>query len=256
MTANVALTGTDAPRFILSSTTASDSADITRADATISVSGFSGAYDGDAHGATGTATGVDNEDLSSLFDFGASFTNVPGGTASWTFNAGYTNNNYNTASGTANIVINRVTPVVTATGGTFDYDTFAHTGTCSVTGVGGADLGPLAATHTPTDPPVNAGSYTVHCDYAQSTNYNAASDTDALTINRVTPVVTATGGTFDYDTFAHTGTCSVTGVGGADLGPLAATHTPTDPPVNAGSYTVHCDYAQRPTTTPRRTPTP
>ena len=84
----------------------------------------------------------------------------------------------------------------------------------------------------------------MHCDYAQSTNYNAASDTDALTINRVTPVVTATGGTFDYDTFAHTGTCSVTGVGGADLGPLAATHTPTDPPVNAGSYTVHCDYAQ------------
>ena len=37
--------------------------------------------------------------MSSLLNFGAVFTNVPGGTAHWTFNAGSTNGNYNEASG-------------------------------------------------------------------------------------------------------------------------------------------------------------
>src|SRR5918999_2471855 len=53
---------------------------IERADAAIEVSGFSGTYDGVAHGATGAATGVNNENLSGL-NLGAAFTNVPGGTA-------------------------------------------------------------------------------------------------------------------------------------------------------------------------------
>ena len=55
------------------------------------VSGFSGVYDGNAHGATGTATGVKGEPLTSLLNLGSDFTNVPGGTATWTF-AGDTGN--------------------------------------------------------------------------------------------------------------------------------------------------------------------
>ena len=58
---------------------------IDQADATINVNGFQGVYDGDPHGATGTATGVNGEDLSSLLNLGDDFTNVPGGTANWTF---------------------------------------------------------------------------------------------------------------------------------------------------------------------------
>jgi hypothetical protein len=158
--------------------------------------------------------------------------------------------NYNAKSNTAALTINKVDPTVTATGGTFNYDTNAHPGSCSVTGVGGINLGPLSPTYTP-DPapasaPTNAGLYTVHCDYPASENYNAKSNTAALTINKVDPTVTATGGTFNYDTNAHPGSCSVTGVGGINLGPLSPTYTP-DPspaaaPTNAGLYTVHCDY--------------
>jgi hypothetical protein len=75
---------------------------IAKANATILVAGFTGVYDGQAHGATGSATGVLGEDLGSLLNLGASFTNVPGGTANWSF-AG--NIDYNAASGSASIVI-------------------------------------------------------------------------------------------------------------------------------------------------------
>ncbi len=60
---------------------------INKADAVITVDGYTVVYDGDAHGATGTATGVNGEDLGSLLNLGASFTNVPGGTVDWTFAA-------------------------------------------------------------------------------------------------------------------------------------------------------------------------
>ena len=59
-----------------------------------------------AHGATGTATGVGGEALSGLVS-GDSFTNVPGGTATWTFTD--TTGNYNNASGSVAIVITRRT---------------------------------------------------------------------------------------------------------------------------------------------------
>ena len=69
---------------------------IGKGTATISVTGFSGPYDGAAHGATGSATGVNGENLNALLNLGASFTNVPGGNANWTF-AG--NLNYAPAAG-------------------------------------------------------------------------------------------------------------------------------------------------------------
>lgn len=82
--------------------TDSENFTIDKANATINVTGYTGFYDGAAHGATGTATGVLGEDLTSLLDLGAPFTNVPGGTANWSF-AG--NSNYNSATGSVSIVI-------------------------------------------------------------------------------------------------------------------------------------------------------
>jgi hypothetical protein len=76
---------------------------VDKADPDISVTGFTGLYDGNAHGATGTATGVNGEDLSGDLDLGASFTDAPGGTASWTFTD--TTGNYNDASGSVEIKI-------------------------------------------------------------------------------------------------------------------------------------------------------
>jgi hypothetical protein len=77
---------------------------INKADATCSVSGYTGVYDGNAHGATGSCTGVDGNAASGL-DLGSSFTAVPGGTAHWVFS----NGNYLDESGDVAIVINKWT---------------------------------------------------------------------------------------------------------------------------------------------------
>ncbi len=74
----------------------------------ITTNGYTGVYDGAAHGATGTAVGVETSpiDLNSLLHLGTNFTNVPGGTADWTFDG---NGNYNSTSGTVAITIGQVT---------------------------------------------------------------------------------------------------------------------------------------------------
>ncbi len=64
-------------------------------------------------------TGVNGEALSGL-NLGASFTNVPGGTANWTFTDA--TGNYNNASGTAAIVISKADATVTVNGYTGVYD--------------------------------------------------------------------------------------------------------------------------------------
>ncbi len=84
---------------------------INKADATCTVSGWTGIYDGNPHGATGTCTGVVGETLSGL-NLGATFTNVPGGTAYWTFTD--ETGNYNDQSGSVAIVINARPITVTA----------------------------------------------------------------------------------------------------------------------------------------------
>src|SRR5205823_2948448 len=92
---------------------------ITQATATIDVQGFTGVYDGHAHGASGSAKGVSGEDLSGLINFGASFTDVPGGTAHWTF-AG--NTNYAPSAGDALIHIAQAAAAVAVNGYTGVYD--------------------------------------------------------------------------------------------------------------------------------------
>src|SRR5262249_25525555 len=85
---------------------------VSKATANITVNGYTGAYDGNAHGATGSATGVFGEDLTGLLNLGASFTNAPGGTAHWTF-AENGNANYASANGNATIAIAKATPAIT-----------------------------------------------------------------------------------------------------------------------------------------------
>ncbi len=77
--------------------------EVAKADATIDVTGYTGVYDGAPHGATGTATGVFDEDLSGDLDLGATFTSIPGGTADWTFTD--STGNYNNDSGSVGIVL-------------------------------------------------------------------------------------------------------------------------------------------------------
>ena len=54
---------------------------INKANATVEVNGYTGDVRRRAHGATGTATGVGGVTRWRGLNLGASFTNVPGGTA-------------------------------------------------------------------------------------------------------------------------------------------------------------------------------
>jgi MBG domain len=132
---------------------------IDKADATIDVKGYTGVYDGNEHGATGTATGVNNENLSSLLDLGAKYTNVPGGPANWSF-AG--NGNYNSKSGTANIVITKADATVQLSGlGPYIYDGTAKAATATTNPSGLSVQITYSQGSNPVTNPTNVGSYEV-----------------------------------------------------------------------------------------------
>src|SRR5204863_5304482 len=77
--------------------------------------------------------GVGSVDLSGSLNLRTTFTNVPGGTANWTFTGG---TNYTDQSGIAAIVINKATAMVVVTPYTVTYDGLSHSAAVtSITGV-------------------------------------------------------------------------------------------------------------------------
>jgi hypothetical protein len=106
---------------------------ISKAHADVNVTGHTLTYDGNAHGATGTATGVGDIDLSSSLSLGATFTDVPGGTAHWEFDGG---TNYEDQEGDVQIVIEpaTVTGAFTADNKVYDGNATATILTRSITG--------------------------------------------------------------------------------------------------------------------------
>lgn len=125
------------------------------------------------------ATGVGGADLSSGVNLGASFTNVPGGTAHCSFTGG---TNYNDKSGDVAIVINKANATITVTGYDVKYDRTAHTATGSATGGLGESLSGLDLTGTTH---INAGIYSGTWKFTDATgNYNdvaATPITDKIT---------------------------------------------------------------------------
>jgi hypothetical protein len=196
-----------------------DTLTIGKANAAIVVNGFTGKYDGAAHGATGTATGVGGENLFALLNLSGSFTSVPGGTAPWTF-AGDTN--YNQASGSAAIVINKGDAIVALSNLTQTYTGSPLTPAVSTTPAGLAFS--LAGA-----PVTNAGSYPVA---ATVTDQNYAGSTVAtFVVNKASATVELTDLTQAYT--------------GSPLMPIATTTPPGlaiiwtgAPATNAGSYAV------------------
>ena len=94
-------------------------------------------YDGTAHTATGTATGVGSPtpvDLSGLLNLGGTTLTNAGdyATDAWTF-AG--NGNYNDQSGTGHDVIGKANAMIDVTPYNVTYDGAAHTATGTATGV-------------------------------------------------------------------------------------------------------------------------
>jgi hypothetical protein len=153
-------------------------------NAVINVAGFTGGYDGAAHGATGTATGVNGEDLGALLNLGDTFINAPGGIANWSF-AG--NDQYNAASGSVAIAITRVDATVSVTGFSGVYDGAPHGATGTATGVLGENLSSLLNLGASfTNVPGGLAAWT----FGGDTNYNATSGSAAIEISKATPVLT------------------------------------------------------------------
>jgi hypothetical protein len=182
---------------------------ISKAAATINVLGYTGVYDGQPHGATGTATGVNSEDLGSLLHLGGSFTNGPGGTANWIFDG---NTNYNSASSNVEIVINKINASCTVTpySGTYDGNAHGVTGTC--TGLGGVTLDGLIITGTFTDAPGG----TAHWTFSNANYNDQSSDTD-IVIAKADAICLFAGFSGIYNGNAHGASGTCTGVLGEDL---------------------------------------
>ena len=180
--------------------------------ATIAVSGYTGTYDGAPHGATGTATGVNGEDLTHLLHLGDLFTDAPGGTATWTFSG---DTNHNAATGTAAITINPADATIAVSGYTGTYDGAAHGATGTAAGVNGEDLTSLLDLGASFTNVVSDGTAT--WTFSGDTNYNAATGTAAITINPADATIAVSGFTGTYDGAAHGATGTARGVNAEDL---------------------------------------
>jgi hypothetical protein len=153
--------------------------------------------------------------------------------------------NYASSVSTLSLLVGQATPLVTVTGGPFVYDANPHPAIAAATGIGGVAVdGVLAITYSPggTVPPVNAGAYVVTAAFTSADpNYGPALGTGTLTINRATPSVIVTGGTFAYDGTPHSASALATGVGGAAVaGTFVLNYTPggLSAPVGVGTYGV------------------
>ena len=202
-----------------------------KADATVSVNGYSGTYDAQPHGATGTATGVGGANLNSQLDLGATFTNFPGGTANWTFNGG---NNYVTESGSVEIEISKADALVSVTGYSGTYDAAAHGASGTATGVGGVNLFAqlnLGASFT------DAPGGTANWSFNGGTNYLDESGSVQIVINKADANVSVSGFTGTYDGNAHGATGTATGIGGVALPGLNLGDSFTNVPGGTANWT-------------------
>jgi uncharacterized repeat protein (TIGR01451 family) len=225
---------------------ASDTLIIAKANANVSVTGFTGTYDGSSHGATGTATGAQGEDLASLFDFGSSYKNVPGGTAHWTFNSGNTNANYNSQSGDAEITISKATPSITWNNpANIVYGTALGAAQLNATAntPGAFVYTPAAGTILPSG---NGQNLHVGFTPTDSTNYNAASADVSINVLSATLSVSMiadrnpapVGLNFNYKaTITNTGNASSTNTVLTNVLPTQVTFT------SASSTQGTCTYA-------------
>lgn len=249
LTLSATFTPTDTANYLPS--TASVVLQVLPATPTITVNTGTFTYDKQTHQATASATGVRGDTFPYTVTYnGSSALPVDAGDYTVVVSVDATQN-YNAASVTAStpLTIRKATP--TATVGTLQsyyvYDRTAHAAIASATGVGGDALTPVTITYNgDTEPPVNAGTYTLLASYAGSQNYEAASASGVLTIRKATVSLSASiAGLPAYDGTPHTiASASATGVGGEVLTPVTVTYNgDTAPPVNAGDYTVVVSYA-------------
>jgi YDG domain/Bacterial Ig-like domain (group 3) len=224
------LSGADKENYSLASVNTT-TANITKANAVIALAGYVGTYDGTAHQATGTATGVLGESLSGLDLSVTAHTNAGVYIDTVTFTD--VTGNYKDTLKNVKSTINKANAVISLTGYVGTYDGFAHQATGTATGVLGEDLSAgldLSVTaHT------NAGVYIDTVVFTDVTgNYKDTLKNVKSTIHQANAVITLTGYDVLFDGLAHTATGTATGVLGEDLSAgldlSSTTHT------NVGTY--------------------
>src|SRR5206468_1803832 len=191
---------------------------IGKATAVITVTPYHVTYDGLAHTATGTATGVGGVNLSAGLNLsGTTHTNAGAYNGDiWTFTD--PSGNYNNASGTVNDSISKANAVsIVVTPYSVTYDGLPHTATGTATGAAGenlsAGLNLSGTTHT------TAGNYNgdVWTFTDPAGNYNNASGTVDVSISKANATISVTPYSVSYDGLAHTATGTATGAAGANL---------------------------------------
>ena len=185
---------------------------IGKADATCTVNGYTGTYDAASHGAAGSCTGIASEGTLAGLTLGASYTNVPGGNANWTFASG----NYNSQGDAVAIVIGKADATCTVNGYTGTYDAASHGATGS-TGV--ASEGTLAGLTLGASYANVPGGNANWAFTSASGNYNSQGDAVAIVIGKADAICTVNGYTGTYDAASHGATGSCTGI--ASEGTLA-----------------------------------
>ncbi len=198
------------------------------------MTGYSVTYDALSHTATGTAKGVGDVNLGGLNLSGTTHTNAGTTLDTWTFTDA--TGNYNDTSGNVTDTIGKANAVVTLSNYSGTYDAQSHTGSVTITGVGGVPLAQSSDTET------NAGHYATTASISGQQNYNDASGTATIDIAKAasTTVVTINGGPFSYIGTAITpAAVSVTGVGGLSLTPTVSYANN----INAGTATASYSYA-------------
>ena len=168
-----------------SGSSATKSFAILPADATCTVIGYAGVYDGAAHGAEGSCTGLNDEDLRSGLSLGDAFIDVPGGTARWNFAFA----NYRAQSGTADIAIGPAASSITLICSDTVYDgTAKETCSATVTGGGGLDESVPVTYQKNTA----AGEATASADYAGDRNHTSSTASTTFRIAKAPTTTTIT----------------------------------------------------------------
>jgi hypothetical protein len=239
---------------------------INKADPIVTATGRTCTYDGTPCAGSGSAKGVNDEELTPVSvaytvvaapprNPGDLLTSAPVNAGTYQVAARFAGNaNYNAKqSAPASITINKAssTTVVTCPA-SVTYNGASQTPcTVSVTGAGGLALAP-----TPTYADnTNAGTASASYSYTGDANHDGSTDTKTFVINRADPVVTATGKTCTYDGTPCAGGATAYGVNGEPLTPVMVAYAtlaapPRNPgdlltsaPVDAGTYQVAARFA-------------
>jgi hypothetical protein len=226
---------------------------INQAQATITTTAFSGVYDAQPHGITFSIVTPTGEDVSSLFNAGATFTDVPGGTAHWTF-AG--NANFVPAAGDTAVTITAKAVTTVADSATRMYGVANPSFTGTSNGLVASDNVAVSFTSTAT-PASGVGTYPITASFADPghrlTNYMVSSTDGTLTVTDAGITITVANATRGYGAAnpAFSGTIlgvvdgdgisasyATTATAASPIGTYPITATPVDPNGKLSDYDV------------------